>query len=96
MANDTINFITLKWTSFERKEKNGNGFSLHYKGIIFIFHFLQIEGKDLAIDYAPEQTITDAKENNASSTINLCLTKEEVHVTPIMIDANYCAPSSYK
>jgi hypothetical protein len=49
-----------------------------------------IEGKDLAI----EQTITDAKENNASSTINLCLTKEEVHVTPIMIDADNCAPST--
>jgi hypothetical protein len=72
MANDTINFITLKWTSFVKGRRK------------------MIEGKDLAI----EQTITDAKENNASSTINLCLTKEEVHVTPIMIDADNCAPST--
>ena len=72
------------------KEREKVVMVFYYKGIIFIFHFLQIEGKDLAI----EQTITDAKESSASSTINLCLTKEEEHVTPIMIDADNCAPST--
>ena len=60
--------------------------------VLFIFHFLQIEGKDQAIDYAPEQTITDAKENSASSTINLCLTKEEEHDYDRCRDN--CAPST--
>ena len=64
--------------------------------VLFIFHFLQIEGKDQAIDYAPEQTITDAKENSASSTINLFLTKEEEHVIYTYYDRcrDNCAPST--
>ena len=43
-----------------------------------MLHFLQFEGKDIAMDYAsiaPEQIITDDKENSASSNINLCLMK---------------------